>query len=135
DFSYSFELNDDVRFERERECLAATSGVIAALEPSLGPYAPGSWREVYPAWSDMETRAGPPRDVGAGNLSRMRIYRRDDTQYFFAVLPVRLGVATLAYVVAINTRSRTLNGAMGYDCSISIAFKTPSAAPAEETRH
>lgn len=125
EFSYSFEVNRSRRFERESECEATTSRTIAALEPKLGAYRPGGWLDVHPDWSDMETRAGPAREVTAGARSRVRVYVQDKTQYVIGIQDVQMGAATRAFVIGINTPD-PINGQVGYHCSISIQFKTPA---------
>jgi hypothetical protein len=122
-FSYSFEVNQMRRFDREGECFALLSRTIAALEPSLGAYSPGAWSDMEPSFAYLDERL-QPRELAAGPSSRVRTFTRERSQYFFAVREITMGAATRATVIAINTHSRAMLG-WGYDCSISIGFKAP----------
>jgi hypothetical protein len=134
-FSYSFEVHRMWRFDHEGECFTQLSRTITALEASLGAYAPGAWSDMEPSFAYLDGRLRP-RETAAGALSRVRIYARERSKYFFAVRDISMGAATRATVIGINTHSRALVG-WGYDCSISIGFKAPErpdggAPPAHE---
>lgn len=134
EFAYSFDLNSDRQFQRADQCVTTVSHIIQILEPQLGAYTAGTWRDVYPSWTTFEKRGGPPRQAAAGKVSAVNVYDNGEpqhisgleTQFIIGIRPVKLGAATLASVVGKNTRAKTLDGKITYFCSISIAFKTPS---------
>lgn len=135
-FTYSFELTRGRRYEREDQCATELSSAIAALEPSLGAFAPGNLENIHPSLS--ATRRSEPVEVSAGAMSRVRTFPRPrsrdrDRGYdTIGIRDVDMEAATIASVSAINTRDRydgprseyTL--VVGYLCFVTIAFKAPA---------
>ncbi|MCX7356738.1 MAG: hypothetical protein NT015_01100 [Alphaproteobacteria bacterium] len=135
-YAYSFELVHSGRYEREEQCAAELSNAVAALEPSLGDFEPGSLADIHPSYA--ATAGAEPAVMSIGTVSSAHRFSRARTRYRdrgYDIVGIRneqMGAATSVRVSAVNTRDRydgprseyTL--VVGYLCFVTIAFKAPA---------
>jgi hypothetical protein len=124
------------RYEQEEQCATEFSNAVAALEPSLGAFEPGTLADIHPSYATAARTEPAVMNIGATSsahrFSRARTRYRDRGYDIVGIRNERIGAATSVRVSAINTRDRydgprseyTL--VVGYLCFVTIAFKAPA---------